>query len=541
MIPMKKIILEILKSWFEKISGKDHRHKTHINKIATNIIFFEPRKFNKIELWKNVSEEQWRDASWQIKNSIRSMEQLKKVIKLNPFQQSEIERTLLALKSQGKEPLRITPYYATLMQADPFHPVMLPGEKARKRLDPVFWQSVPTPANLLFPDTGAEGAMSECSRSYGAAYQRYPNRVAIFVAENTSCASYCVHCQRAKSLDGTIGVNRVEINKGLFYIGYNKNINEVLVTGGDALMISRNRLRYVLEELSRIPHLRAIRIATRMPVVLPMGITDELLELITVSANRYSQGTEKYVYFMTHINHYHEITEDLARAIKKIRDHGFTVRNQTVLLNHVNDYYKTLAETFRRMFWIGIHPYYLLQCHKEKGIVHFITPIQIGKIYMKHLQGWLSGVSIPKYAANVEGGGGKILLMPTGHDTLNSEDHIDTKISESYATVSTWDGKELYRYEALGRASREEFESAVKIMDTFIGRKGAFLPKVILVDPEGKHIETTNRTKLPKLEKIKKSERLEYELIENDMPLTNPADISEELDMHFNKSKYGKS
>ncbi len=305
-------------------------------------------------------------------------------------------------------------------------------------------------------------------------------------------------------MDGTIGVNSAEINKGLFYIGYNKNINEVLVTGGDALMISRNRLRYVLEELSRIPHLRAIRIATRMPVVLPMGITDELLESINVSANKYSQGTDKYVYFMTHINHYHEITEDLALAVKKIRQHGFTIRNQTVLLNHVNDYYKTLAETFRRMFWIGIHPYYLLQCHKEKGIVHFITPIQIGKIYMKHLQGWLSGVSIPKYAANVEGGGGKILLMPTGHDTLNSETSIDTKISESYATVSTWDGKEIFSYEALGRASREEFENAVKIMDTFIGRKGAFLPKVILVDQEGKHIETTNRTKLPNLEKIKK-------------------------------------
>ncbi|HUU04976.1 MAG TPA: KamA family radical SAM protein [Patescibacteria group bacterium] len=513
----------------------------HKSKKIINEIFFEPRKFNTIELWKDVTEEQWQDAHWQLKNSIRTVAQLKKVIKLNPFQESEIERTVSTLKSQGKEPMRITPYYATLMQADPFHPVMLPYEKSKKRLDPIFWQSVPTPANLLFPDTGAEGAMSEDSRSYGAAYQRYPNRVALFVAENTSCASYCVHCQRAKSLDGTIDVNLNEINKGLFYIGYNKNINEVLVTGGDALRISRNRLRYVLEELSRIPHLRAIRIATRVPVVLPMAITDELLDLIRISANKHTWGTEKHVYFMTHINHYHEITEDLARAVKKIAAKGFMVRNQTVLLNHVNDYYKTLAETFRRMFWIGVHPYYLLQCHKEKGIVHFITPIQIGKIYMKHLQGWLSGVSIPKYAANIEGGGGKILLMPTGHDTLNIENKIDSKISESYATVSTWDGKELYKYEALGRASREEFENAVKIMDDFIGRKGAFLPKVIIVDDEGTHIETTNRTKLPNIEKIKKSERLEYELMENDMPLTNPVDIFAELEKQFNKSKYSES
>jgi len=504
-------------------------------------IFYEPRKYNTIEIWENITSDQWNDASWQIKNSICSIEDLKKVIKLNPLQESEIERTLLTLKSQGKEALRITPYYATLMQADPFNPVLLHGEKSHKRLDPIFWQSVPTPANLLFPDAGKESAMCEGSRSYGAAYQRYPNRVALFVAENTSCASYCVHCQRAKSLDGTVDVNREEINKGLFYINYNKNINEVLVTGGDALMISKNRLKYVLEELSRIAHVRVIRIATRVPVVMPMGITDDLLELINTAANKYNDGIEKYVYLMTHINHYHEITEDLALAVKKIRVHGFTIRNQTVLLNHVNDYYKTLAETFRRMFWIGIHPYYLLQCHKEKGIMHFITPIQIGEIYIKHLQGWISGITMPRYAVNIEGGGGKVLLMPSGHDTLNLESHIDNKISESYATVTTWDGRELLRYEALGRATKQEFSEAIKIMDAFIGRKGVFLPKVIITDKKGNHIETTNRTKLPIFEKLKKSELLGYDLFDGAMPLTNPVAISSELEKKFIESKYFKS
>lgn len=501
-------------------------------------IFYKQRDYKSIEIWKNVTEEQWNDADWQIMNSIRNVEKLKKVITLTRFQEEEIQRTLNTLKNQGKEALRITPYYATLMQADPFNPVMLSGEKSRKRLDPVFWQSVPTPANLLFPDTGVEDSMSEGSRSYGAAYQRYPNRVALFVAENTSCASYCVHCQRAKSLDGSVDVNRSEINRGLFYIGYNTNINEVLVTGGDALMISRNRLQYILEELSRIPHLRAIRIATRVPVVLPMGITDELLDLINISSNKYNSGPEKYVYFMTHINHYQEITEDLALAVKKIRYHGFTIRNQTVLLNHVNDYYKTLAETFRRMFWIGIHPYYLLQCHKEKGIMHFITPVQVGKIYIKHLQGWLSGITVPRYAVNVEGGGGKVLLMPSGHDTLNKGNNIEDRISESVAKVTTWDGKELFTYEALGRASHKEFQEAVTIMDKFIGRSGVFLPKVIIIDETGKHIETTNRTNLPKLEKFKKSERLGYEVFKDGMPLTNPVDISDELDKHFANSKF---
>lgn len=503
-------------------------------------IYYEPRKYNTVDLWKDVTLEQWNDPVWQLKNHIRSVDQLKKVIQLNDHQEKEIERTLATLKNQGKDPMRITPYYASLMQEDPFHPEMLPGEKAKKRLDPIFWQCVPTPANLLFPNTGAEGAMSESSRSYGAAYQRYPNRLALFVAENTSCASYCVHCQRAKSLDGTVDVNINEINKGLFYIAYNKNINEVLVTGGDALRISKNRLKYVLEELSRIPHLRVIRMATRVPVVLPMAITDELLELINQSANRYTRGEEKYVYFMTHINHYQEITEDLAIASKKIRQHGFTIRNQTVLLNHVNDYYKTLAETFRRMFWIGIHPYYLLQCHKEKGIVHFIVPVQIGKIYIKQMQGWISGITMPRYAANIEGGGGKVLLMPSGHDTLNIDHQIDEKISESFAMVYTWDDKKIFKYESLGRSTREEFAEAENIMEKFIGRKGVFLPKIIIVDDAGNHIETTHRTKLPLHEQVKKSKLLGYDIFKGDMPLTNPADIYNELETKFRESKYSK-
>jgi len=159
---------------------------------------------------------------------------------------------------------------------------------------------------------------------------------------------------------------------------------------------------------------------------------------------------------------------------------------------------------------------------------------------MKHLQGWISGITVPRYAANIEGGGGKILLMPSGHDTLNSETNIDEKISESYATVSTWDGKELLRYEALGRSTHKEFENGVKIMNAFIGRKGVFVPKLIIVDKQGKHIETTNRTKLPAIEKINKSELLGYDLYDKDMPLTNPADISNELEKLFKKSKYCK-
>jgi lysine 2,3-aminomutase len=179
----------------------------------------------------------------------------------------------------------------------------------------------------------------------------------------------------------------------------------------------------------------------------------------------------------------------------------------------------------------------LLQCHKEKGIVHFITPIQVGKIFIKHLQGWISGITVPRYAVNIEGGGGKVLLMPSGHDTLNLEENIENKISESFANVSTWDNRTIMRYEALGRATKEEYEAAVAIMDSFIGREKVFLPRIIIVDKNGNHIETTNRTKLPVFEQSRKSELLGYETYNGEMPLTNPADIAGELEKAFKISR----
>jgi len=160
---------------------------------------------------------------------------------------------------------------------------------------------------------------------------------------------------------------------------------------------------------------------------------------------------------------------------------------------------------------------------------------------MKHLQGWISGITVPRYAANIEGGGGKVLLMPSGHDTLGLDTSIDDRISESYANVTTWDHRKIFRYEALGRATREEFEEAVGIMDQFIGRKGVFLPKIIIVDEEGNHIETTNRTKLPVFEKSKKTSLLQYEMYEHGMPLTNPVDIAELLEKEFSKSGFDTS
>ncbi len=262
----------------------------------TNIDFlYHPRHYREIPLWKNVTEAEWADPHWQLKNSIRNTSDLNKVISLSKKQLSMIEDTIRRMKAEGKEPMRITPYYTTLMQEDVFHPQMLEGERQEERLDPIFWQSVPTPAHLFYPDAAVEGFMAEGSRSYGSVYQRYPNRVAFFVGSNINCSSYYTHCQRAKSLDKDSTVSTEDIKKGLFYIALNTNIDEVLVTGGDALQINKQLLASLLSELSKIGHVRSIRIASRVPVVMHMGINDELMEMIKNNANKYNDGSRKHV------------------------------------------------------------------------------------------------------------------------------------------------------------------------------------------------------------------------------------------------------
>jgi len=271
---------------------------------------------------------------------------------------------------------------------------------------------------------------------------------------------------------------------------------------------------------------------------MPMAITNDVLELIKKSGNKHSGNNKKYIYFMTHINHWQEITVELRLAVERILDAGFTIRNQTVFLKHVNSYFKTLGETFRRMFWIGVQPYYLLQCHKEKGIMHFIAPIQFGKIYMKNLQGWLSSVARPTYAANIEGGGGKVILMPSTHHTMGEVIDVEDEISPSRARIQTWDKRIIEKYEALGRATENEYKESVAIMDKFIGRPEVFKPCIIIHADNGKYIRTTNKDRLPHLSNHRKTQMFDYELFTKDMPLTNPNEIREELEKLYKISQF---
>ncbi|MBR9702431.1 KamA family radical SAM protein [Candidatus Woesearchaeota archaeon] len=485
-----------------------------------------------------VSSKEWKDSRWQDKNAIRArrvsdirpaLERLSDSLEISKEQQEMIGETLETLIESGKEPLRITPYYLSLIQKNPF---LFDDGTVEGNLDPIFWQSVPTPAHLLFPLAGMDELMAEGDRSYGAVYQRYPNRVALFVGANTSCSVYCSFCQRQKSLDATTSIAHEELEKGLFYIDWNKNIDEVLVTGGDALRVGESRLRYVLNRLGEMEHIKSLRIATRVPVTLPMGVTEELLDVLSETREQYG----KHIYVMTHVNHHKEVTEEFKDSINRIKQRGFTVLNQTVLLNHINADFSTLAETFRQMWWGGVKPYYLLQCHKERGMAHFIKPIQYGKMLLQHLQGWTSGTTKPIYAVNADEGGGKVLLMPSGYNTRDLGEEIRDQLYSPSATINTWDGRIVSDFEALGRASRKEFLHASQVMDRFIGRPDVFSPSVIIVDEQGEYIETTNR-ELPSLHNQGKAAILGYEVCEDGMPVTNPAKIKDKLDVLYEKSK----
>ena len=500
---------------------------------------FTPRDYKSIELFKNTTEQEWFDPNWQLKNSIKDVETLSRVISLNEHQKKSIRDTLNEMKKQGKEPMRITPYYASLMPDNPFFPEYSDGSAPKNMVDPVFWQSVPTPAHLLFPDAGVEQSMAESERSYGAFYQRYPNRGALFVCENTSCATFCTHCQRTKSLDKTSSITSTDIDKALYYLSKNSNINEVLVTGGDALRTSRERLEYVISELCKIPNIHCIRIATRLPVVLPMAVTDDFLNKVDNIVNASLNGKRKNIYFMTHVNHFNEITEDFVKCVAKIKNHGYILRNQTVFLNHVNADFYTLAETFRRMWWAGVEPYYLLQCHNEKGLAHFIAPVHLGKFLTRHLHGWISGTCRPTYSANLEGGGGKVTLTPSGYDIFDEVKESEKKSSKMAVTVHTWDDKIIKGYEALGRATKEEYVKSRNIMDKFLGRPSIFKPAVIIVDNEGTPIRTTRR-RLPVLTNELKADLLNYNKEEDGMPITNPTAIKDELNEGFKNSKFYK-
>lgn len=343
---------------------------------------FNNSKQKIIKLLK-ATEEEWHDWHWQMKNMIRDVETLAQIINLTSEEFKQI-------KDVEKE-LRwgISPYYASLMDRDDPH-------------CPVRMQSVPSILEMLDPSVVTEPETILYNSPAPCITRLYPDRLIINVTN--ACSMFCRHCLRRRDIGfENIRYAKKSIQEALAYVKENSEIRDVLLTGGDALMLSDNYLDWILSELDQIEHVEIKRIGSRTPVVMPMRITDSLCAMLE------QHGT---VYLNTQYNHSKEITEASALAIKKLTKAGIVVGNQTVLLKGINDDKHVMKKLMQDSLRIRVRPYYIFHCKKLEGIRHFRAHIEDGLNIMEHLRGYTSGLAIPTYIITAPSGRGKTPISP---------------------------------------------------------------------------------------------------------------------------------
>ncbi len=342
------------------------------------------RDYKQVPIWKDVSPEEWTDWKWQVKNRIADVEHLKKIINLTDSEEGGIREALANLR------MAITPYYASLM--DPEDPNC-----------PVRKQAVPTSLELERPAWEKDDPLSEDVDSpVPGITHRYPDRILFLITDQ--CSMYCRHCTRRRLAGQTDrALPWEQIENALEYIRKTPQIRDVLLSGGDALLVSNDHLEKIIKALREIPHVQIIRLGTRAPVVLPQRIDDELCAMM-----------KKYqpIWVNTHFNHPREITAESREACNKLADAGFPLGNQSVLLRGVNDCPQVMKELVHELVQIRVRPYYIYQCDISRGIDHFRTPVARGLEIIESLRGHTSGFSVPTYVVDAPGGGGKIPVNP---------------------------------------------------------------------------------------------------------------------------------
>jgi lysine 2,3-aminomutase len=334
--------------------------------------------------WANATEEQWSDWHWQLANRISSVEELKEVIALTEEEESGVKNCLQNLR------MSITPYYAALMD---------PTDKSCA----VRKQAVPTSLELHKGAHDLDDPLHEDTDSpVPGLTHRYPDRVLLLVTD--LCSMYCRHCTRRRMAGQTDqALPLAQFEKALNYIRSNPQVRDVVVSGGDPLTLSDDRLEHIISSLRAIPHVEIIRIGTRTPVVLPMRITDDLVNML-----------RKYhpIWVNTHFNHPKELTPEARAAVARLADAGFPLGNQSVLLRGINDCANIMKKLLHELVKNRVRPYYIYQCDLSNGIEHFRTSVSKGIEIMESLRGHTSGYAVPTYVIDAPGGGGKIPVAP---------------------------------------------------------------------------------------------------------------------------------
>ncbi|QYZ78880.1 lysine 2,3-aminomutase [Methanofollis formosanus] len=330
----------------------------------------------------------WKDWRWQVGHSVRSIETFERALGITfpPEERAELERTV------ERFPLCVTPYYLSLIDPEDF------------RNDPVFMQCFPSVRELEVEDYDLEDPLAEdADMTAPCITHRYPDRV-LFLVSNL-CAMYCRHCTRKRKVGDIDSVPAdEEIEAGLAYIREHPRVRDVLLSGGDPLMLPDETLDRILTELDAIEHVEVVRIGTRVPVVLPYRITADLARML---------GTHHPLWINTHFNHPKEITSSSEAALSILADAGIPLGNQTVLLANVNDCPRLQRTLAHKLVRNRVRPYYLYQCDLSEGLSHFRTSVARGIEIVENLVGHTSGFAVPTYVVDAPGGGGKIPLMPT--------------------------------------------------------------------------------------------------------------------------------
>ncbi|MCK9274934.1 MAG: KamA family radical SAM protein [Syntrophales bacterium] len=368
----------------------------------------EIRKFKR-HYYKGVTDAEWNDWHWQIRHRIASAPDLERIIEISADESEALSH------QTGRFPFQITPYYASLLDpVDPHHPL-------RRTVVPVTAEE--------FHSAGEEDDPlgEEAESPVPGIVHRYPDRVLFLVSD--LCSTYCRYCTRSRLVGRTHcqGSIQERIAGGIKYIAANRQIRDVLVSGGDPLMFSDERLEWILVNLRRIPHVEVIRIGTKTPAVLPQRITANLVRML----RRYNP-----LWMSLHFTHPEELTDETNQACERLADAGIPLQSQTVLLSGINDSAAVMMELFHKLVKIRVRPYYLYQCDPISGSSHFRTPVATGISIIKDLRGYTSGFAVPLYVIDTPGGGGKVPVMPEyvmGHEG-------NTILLKNY------EGK-IYRYE----------------------------------------------------------------------------------------------
>ncbi len=366
----------------DKIAIDDNKHKSKVRLGCSESSkrLYENNK-NKILNELNASREDWENPKWQLKNRISDVDEILKYTDLSKKDYDDIR------KVSEKHRFAITPYYFSLIDfSNPNCPIKLQSVPSIKELD----------------ESGQLDPMcEEQSNPSGRITRRYPNKLIINVTN--ACPMYCRHCQRRRLIGNFDKHTPKEyIDESIDFIANHEAIREVLVTGGDALLLSNNQLENIFEKLSQISHVDVIRVGTRTLATLPFRIDNDLAVLL-----------RKYrVQLSTHFNHACEITPQAVSAVDMLVDHGVLVRNQMVLLHNVNDDKYCIQKTNEELQKYRVIPYYLFHPKDVKSTKHFQVDISKGLEIMKHLEGRTSGMCKPTYVYNSPGGLGKIPLVP---------------------------------------------------------------------------------------------------------------------------------